>query len=244
MLEMTGGTRGAPAAPTNRMLPFQAIQAFDTTTAMTAATTAAVVADEPATVPARPHDTLFPGHGRISTSLATGVPFLAMGELSVGISDRFALGAIGGATPNVPGFGIRPRAVLLEVGSWRGVVAAPVLYYPFTSSRSGSAWFLTRPSLVVEHQLASGARIGGGAGIVAAASLDRLAGRERPAGYEGGLDSAIWNTFNASVSVPLAESTSFFAEGALVMNGVRVAGKDWVGGPPFTLSVGVATNLF
>src|SRR5207244_10386209 len=105
----------------------------------------AVVADLPASevTPARPHDALFPGHGRVQTSLATGVPFLAMGEISVGIGDRFALGALGGATPNVPGFGIRPRAVVLEIGSWRGVLATPVLYYPFTSARRASAGFLT-----------------------------------------------------------------------------------------------------
>lgn len=225
------------------MFPFHCIQPFDTT----AATTAAVVAsDRPAEAPvsSRRHDPLFPGHGGISTSLATGVPFLAMGELSVGIGDRFALGAIGGATPNVPGFGIRPRAVVLEIGSWRGVLATPVLYYPFTSARSGSAWFLTRPSLVVEHRFESGVRVGAGAGIVAAASLDRLTGRDRAPGYTGGMDSAVWNTFNASISLPVGESTSVFADGALVMNGLRIAGDDWVGGPPFTVSLGVATNLF
>ena len=236
------GMAGALGRATHRMLPFQAVQPFDTT----AATTAVVVAEDrpAATPPARAHDHLFPGHGRISTSLATGVPFLAMGELSVGMSDRFALGAIGGATPNVPGFGIRPRAVVVEVGSWRGVVAAPVLYYPFTSNRSGSAWFLTRPSVVVEHQFANGVRVGGGAGIVAAASLDRIVGRERPAGYTGGMDSAVWNTFNATVAVPIGASTSLFADAALIMKGVRVAGDDWVGGPPFIVSLGVATNLF
>lgn len=238
------------AAATILMLPFQAIQPFDTTTATTVALTDPSTdrpsADRAATapLPRRHHDALFPGHGRVSTGLATGVPFLAMGELSVGIGDRFALGAIGGATPNVPGFGIRPRAVVIEIGSWRSVVAAPVLYYPFTSSRSGSAWFLTRPSVIVEHQFANGVRVGGGAGIVAAASLDRLTGRDRPAGYSGGMDSAIWNTFNANVSVPVSASTSFFADAALVMNGIRVASDDWVGGPPFIVSLGVTTNLF
>lgn len=231
------------------MFPFHAIAPFDSVPATTVEVVEAAEVGAPdrpnaAPPPVRRADPLFPGHGRISTSLATGVPFLAMGELSVGIGDRFALGAIGGATPNVPGFGIRPRAVVLEIGSWRGVLATPVLYYPFTSARSGSAWFLTRPSLVVEHRFENGVRVGAGAGIVAAASLDRLTGRDRAPGYTGGMDSAVWNTFNANVSLPVGESTSVFADGALVMNGLRLAGDDWVGGPPFTISLGVATNLF
>ena len=124
------------------------------------------------------------------------------------------------------------------------MLAAPVLYYPFTDARGGAPWFLTRPSLVAEHAFENGVRVGGGVGVVAAASIDRLTGANRPAGYAGGLESGFWNTLNASVSVPLGQRASVFAEGALVMSGIRIAGDDWVGGPPFTLAIGIATSLF
>src|SRR5688572_5933359 len=71
----------------------------------------------------RVHDPSFPGGGHLSTSLATGVPFPALGEVALGIGDRFAVGVIGGATPKVPGFGIRPRLALFDTGRVRGIVA-------------------------------------------------------------------------------------------------------------------------
>lgn len=190
------------------------------------------------------HQTLcIPGGGRVSTSVATGVPFLAMGELAVGVGERFAIGALGGATPNVPGFGVRPRAALIDTGALRLVISVPSLYYPFTNDASGSPWVLTRPSAVLEGRFASGLRIGGGLGVVAAASTDRLRGVRR-GGYGGAFDAGVWNTVHLTVSGPVSSRAALFAEGALVLSGLRLAGDDWVGGPPVIASVGVTTDLF
>ena len=145
------------------MLPIHLTHHLDATGART-------VAAEPAEAPPRRDNPLFPGRGRVETSVATGVPFLAMAEVAIGVTNRFTVGAIGGATPNVPGFGVRPRVSVLEIGAWRAVLAAPVLYYPFTDARGGAPWFLTRPSLVAEHAFENGVRVGGGVGVVAAAS--------------------------------------------------------------------------
>jgi hypothetical protein len=241
-----------PAFPTSRrgmsraegwamlFLPF-----FDVGAADAAPVTSEVVrADAPSSARPRPHDPTFPGGGHLSTSLATGVPFPALGEVALGIGDRFAIGVIGGATPKVPGFGIRPRLALFDTGRVRGIVAAPSLYYPFTNDSGGNPWVLTRPSFVVEHQWSSGVRLGGGMGFVAAASTTYFSDDKKVAGYgEQGFDSGVWNTVNVTFSAPVSPTASVFAEGALVMRGIRLAGDEWVGGVPFTVALGVATNV-
>lgn len=202
-------------------------------------------AEAEAPAAARVHDPAFPGGGHVSTSLATGVPFPALGEVALGIGDRFAIGVIGGATPKVPGFGIRPRLALFDTGRVRGIVAAPSLYYPFTDDAGGNPWVLTRPSFVVEHRWRSGVRLGGGMGFVAAASTAYFAGDKKAPGYgEQGFESGLWNTVNVTFSAPVSRTASVFAEGALVMRGIRLAGDEWVGGVPFTVALGVATDVF
>jgi hypothetical protein len=61
---------------------------------------------------------LFPGDGRIGATLATGAPFAAIGEISIGAGDRFAAGALVGAGPFSGGIvtGVRPRVDALHLG--------------------------------------------------------------------------------------------------------------------------------
>jgi hypothetical protein len=106
--------------------------------------------------PADRADYLFPRHGDFSAMGATGVPLLGIGELSYGVTDRFAVGAMGAATPDVGSirgtmaFGVRPRGVLYESGTWRAVLVVPVLYYPEVAGFGGrEPWFLTRPTIAV-----------------------------------------------------------------------------------------------
>ncbi len=192
----------------------------------------------------RLHDALFPGGGHVSMSVASGLPFVAIGEIAIGIGDTFAIGALGGATPDVPGFGIRPRVSLFDTGVVRGVVVAPSLYYPSTAE-GGSPWLLTRPAFVVEHQWKRGTRLGGGIGMVAASSFAELAGHKRRSTYTTKeLEAGVWETVNATFATPLGERTSFFVETALVFHGARLAGEEWVGVLPFMLAWGVTSDLF
>lgn len=198
----------------------------------------------PAARPPRVHDPVFPGGGHLGTSLTTGVPFPALGEIALGIGDHFAIGVMGGASPKVPAFGVRPRVKLFDTGHVRGIVSVPSLYYPFTDDAGGDPWVLTRPSFVVEHTWRSGLRVGGGLGFVAAASTTYFNGDRKGPGYgDEGFQSGLWNTVNATFSAPIGTSASFFVEGALVMRGLRLAGDEWVGGVPFTVALGVATNV-
>lgn len=203
---------------------------------------AEVRAAESPSTPAHPrprlHDALFPGGGRVNLSLASGLPFVAVSEIAVGVGDRFAFGALGGATPEVPGFGVRPRLAVFDSGRFRGVLAVPALYYPFTTD-GGSPWVLARPTFVLEHAWDSGVRLGGGMAAIAATSTDH-----RKPGYGShNIKDGIWNTVNVTFAMPVAEKTSLFAEGALVMSGVRIA-EEWAGVVPFTFAAGVATRLF
>lgn len=196
----------------------------------------AETAPPPAEARPKRHDPFFPGGGHANLSLSSGLPFLAMGEVAFGLGDRFAIGAVGAATQGPAGFGVNPRVALFDTGRFRGVVMAPSLYYPF-APEGGSPWVLTRPRFVLEHAWAFGLRVGGGLGAVATTSTDR-----RPAGYgEKNVATGIWNSFDATVAMPLGERTSLFAEGTLVMNGLRVADDSVV---PYAFAAGVATKLF
>lgn len=92
------------------------------------ATSRARAEDTPPSEPARA-DYLFPGHGNLGASVATGAPFAAIGELSVGLGDRFAAGAIVGAGPFKGGVvaGLRPRGDIIHVGPLRLGAEMPVL---------------------------------------------------------------------------------------------------------------------
>lgn len=195
------------------------------------------VAEAPAT---RHADPLF-GDGA-SFSLATGVPFLGMGEAAWGFGDRFTLGVLLGATPNVLGVGARPRAVIIQGASDRLQVVVPMLYYPQTSD--GSPWVLARPMLELSHATESGIRFGFGVGIIAATAVGADAGSRPYSGSStGAAGIAWWTTFGAHFAIPLGEDWSLFTEATLVTKGLRLAGTDWVGGPPFTVSAGISVHL-
>ena len=186
------------------------------------------------------HDPLF-GDGA-SVSLTTGVPFIGMGEVAWGFGDRFTLGALIGLTPNVLGVGARPRVVVVQSSSGRDrlQVVMPILYYPQTSD--GSPWMLTRPMVGWSHGWDSGVRFGVGVGIIAATSVGKEA--HTYAGTNVASSGvAWWNTVGVDCTVPVGRDVSLFGEATLVMKGARLAGPDWVGGPPFTLSLGVSFGL-
>jgi hypothetical protein len=191
-------------------------------------------------------DYLFPHAGDVSASFATGVPLLAIGELSYAFTDRFALGAVAAATPNVAGVrgtvavGVRPRGVVFATGRWRAAIPVPVLYYPKVDGFGGDRepWMLTRPSLIVEHRFGSGARVSGGVGLIAAACTDSIL----TLGKEHTMMGGVWDTVSAGGAVPLSARTSLFAEASLVMRGV-VPAADWIGVSPVVGFVGVSTEL-
>ena len=136
---------------------------------------------EPPAASAAVYDPLF-GQGG-SVTLATGVPFLAIGEAAWGFGDRFTIGALAGVTPNVLGVGLRPRVLVLEGKSDRLQLVAPVLYYPETSD--GAPWLLTRPMVEWSRAIGGGVRVGLGAGFVAATAVGANAATRPYSGATG-----------------------------------------------------------
>ncbi len=215
----------------------------------------AQAAEAPAAGPP-PVDYLFPKAFRGSASIATGVPFILMSELALGLHDRVAIGALGGIAlsgdgpPSNTGFGVRPRVEVLRLGDFRAAIVAPVLYYP----KAHSSWFLARPEAIVERRFRSGAAVGVGLGLVAVASRDSLTGAADPSrpfmpyggtpGTRGGdASNGVWNTVSIDGAIPLTARTFVQGQAALVLRGVKLPGDEWVGGVPFTLTLGVTTAL-
>jgi hypothetical protein len=191
-------------------------------------------------------DYLFPRAGGFTATGATGMPFLVLGELTLGIGDGFAIGAVAAATPNIGridgtmAFGLRPRGVLFMSGDWRSYVTVPVFYYPDVAGFGGNMepWMLVRPTVSLERRLAGGARVNVGFGALAAACTESLftLGKERT--MMGGL----WDTATVGGALPLSGRTQLFGEGSLILSGL-VPARGWIGGAPVVAVAGVTTTL-
>lgn len=105
-------------------------------------------------------DPWLPGSWKFNASVATGVPFLVMSEVALGVTDHAAIGLLGGTTPIVSGFGVRPRVALPILSGLRFLASAPVVYYP--PHADGPAWWLARPAMMLDWQTASALSLAGG----------------------------------------------------------------------------------
>jgi len=180
-------------------------------------------------------------------TVATGIPYVGIVEYAYGISDRFSAGAIIGITPKIPGYGVRLRGTIHERGDrFRVYVRAPVLYYPRTKDLGGEPWVLTWPVVSAEWKIESGTRLSVGGGFVAAACVNSLLGleeeEEETEGGEGFM-GGFWNTLHAGVAFPIRPRLMFQGELSAVLSGAKVAGGDWVGGPPVILVLGLSYGL-
>jgi hypothetical protein len=203
----------------------------------------AATADASTRAPA--HDYLMPRAGDFSATFASGVPFLGLGEIAYGPTDRFAIGALAGATPDLPkvsgtaAIGLRPRGIVWKSGAWRSTLTAPVLYYPeLQGFGAREPWVLARPTIGLEREIGSGARVNVTVGAIAAACTESIV----TLGKEHTMEGGVWNTAGVGGALPLTANTSVFAEGSLVMRGV-VPAPDWIGGSPVVAFAGVTTRL-
>lgn len=192
-------------------------------------------------------DPWLPGSGKFSASVATGVPFLVMSEVALGVTEHSAIGVLGGTTPIVSGFGVRPRVALPLTSTLRILASAPFIYYP--PHADGPAWWLARPSMELDWHATRGFSAAAGAGVVGVATEPALFGGNEGAAasaYGRGLQnqrSALWWTLNALVSAEVSTKTWLFADLTAVFDHGRLAGNDWIGGPPFIAFLGLGTRL-
>lgn|GEM_PF-3170230 len=192
-------------------------------------------------------DPWLPGSWKFNASVATGVPFLVMSEVALGVTDHAAIGVLGGTTPIVAGFGVRPRAAVPFTSSLRLLASAPLIYYP--PHADGPAWWLARPSMELEWHTPSPFSIAGGAGVVGVATESALFGGSDVAAtsaYGRELQnrrSSLWWTLNALVTGEISSKTWLFADLTAVFEHGRLAGRDWIGGPPLIAFLGLGTRL-
>jgi hypothetical protein len=212
-------------------------------------TSSTVGAAEAAEAEAPRADYLFPGGGNVGASIATGAPFAAIGEISVGVGDRFAAGALVGAGPFSGGVvaGVRPRVDALHLGPMRLVLEAPVLWYPGLNGADN--WMLAKPQARFEGT-AGAFRAHASIGVLGAKMIggERDGRPIRPYGGTGaGLPSGVqegmfWNTFGAGAALALSARTALFLDASVLMNGLSVAGPEWFR-VPFAVALGVSTVL-
>ncbi len=180
------------------------------------------------------------GRGRIT--LATGIPYVAIGEYAYGVSDRVTVGVLAGVLGKltVKGYGIRARAVVHEPhDGFRIYFCTPVLFYPSTKGLlGGDPWWLARPNINFEWITERGFRYKVGGGLIAAASHHSLFGNPSEAKFV----PDIWNSVHGGISFPIGTDVTFQVEASLIMNGFRVA-DDWVGGLPVLLVMGTSWSL-
>jgi hypothetical protein len=187
-------------------------------------------------------DVLFPQPGSVSATVATGIPYVAIGEVSYGVTERFAVGVMGGVTPITYGIGLRARGIVAEGTAGRLAVVVPVLYYPATGSLGHEPWVLTLPQLLAERSFDNGALLHIGVGAAAAMCTEAIAGvltgRHHEDGEEGFM-GGFWNTATVGGALPLGFQTTAFLDATLIMKGFRMAGSDWIGGPPVVITLGL-----
>jgi hypothetical protein len=194
---------------------------------------------------ARPpvNDSLMAPAGGWNLVVASGIPYLAIGEIAYGVTRGFTVGATLGVTPDSPGIGLRVRGVLAEGGANRLVVTSPILYYPASQASHGEPWVLVMPTFLAEHRFQDGKTVHVGIGAAATSCTETLG-----ALFSGGhIDTHtfmgdLWATATLGGAMPLSDSSSLFMDLSLVSQGI-VLGRDWVGHPPVIVTVGFKHTL-
>jgi hypothetical protein len=204
-------------------------------------------ADQPRAEPEAVPDPLLPGEGRVALTLAGGVPFAVVGEIGVGLSDGFALGAIAGAadTMDEAAVGGRMRIGVFTREHFDIALSLPVLYYPPSDKRLGEDWLLTNPSLLLRGRPGAGIGIYGGVGAVATSCVDSLVGAfGGESHHDAGVPAkpmvdGVWNTYHAGGTVHVTAGFSAFLDTMLIARGIVPAESyaDRVG-PPFLAIAG------
>jgi len=168
------------------------------------------------------HGYLFPTPGEVTMTTAIGVPYLAVSEISVGITDGFSTGVLFAVADEI-GVGIRPRLALFTAGPAQLAMAVPIVYYPPMSKRNGEDWVYTDPQLRLEIALPRGAHLYGGAGIVFAACSGTvgalLHGRKPSEDEKHPMVDGVWTTVHFGGAMPVTPSLQVIFDGGMVLGG-------------------------
>jgi hypothetical protein len=193
-----------------------------------------------------PNDPLFNPAGHLSGTFSTGIPYLAIGEIAYGFTDRFTLGAVGGITPDSPGAGLRLRAVLFQRRADRVLLSSLFLYYPASKASSDEPWVLAWPTVLYEHRFGGGASLHAGVGVVGATCTGVIGsllaygnfGHDRDDGDKGGFMGDVWLGGTIGGAVAVARATSLFSDVSVMSQGLAFD-RHWLGTLPVVVTFGV-----
>ncbi len=131
-------------------------------------------------------------------------------------------------------------------------LVVPTLYYPTGEGffGDGPPWFLAQPALRLERKVGDRGYAQVSAGLIGALGFPTHAQNgETVVTYndrrvvEKGTPWGVWETLGAGGSIAVFDRTVVFADGMAIFNGVKLAGNEWIGGPPFAFTLGIARTL-
>jgi len=198
------------------------------------------------------NDPHFPAQGKfngtlLSTYSSVSPPPVLIGDVMYGISKRFSLGVVGGTTGSLGLYGLKLNASLVEVKNFRFLFRFMSVYYP---ERNGTflfdkddeyvmPWMLTMAMFDAEWHLKKGIRWSIGMGLMETHCIedmkmwfgiehDHLV-HEGNDGHVGEVDSGslidVFNTIQASVSIPLSRRFTLRPEVIAVFRGTDLIEK-------------------
>ena len=62
-------------------------------------------------------------------------------------------------------------------------------------------------------------------------------------GKDMGFKGGIWNTLHAGIAAPISKKVMFQGEFSAVMSGFKLAGENYVGGPPVIAVLGLSYSF-
>lgn len=198
------------------------------------------------------NDPHFPAKGRFNGTLLTtyssvSPPPVLIGDVMFGVTNRFSVGMVGGTTGSLGLYGLKVNAALLEQKNFKVLFRFMSVYYP---ERDGMflfdqddeyvmPWMLSMAVMDAEWRLPNGLRWSLGMGLKETHCINDMKmwfGMEHDHslhaeedGHVGAVDSGalidVFNTVQASVSIPLSKRATLRPEVIAVFRGTELIDK-------------------
>lgn len=188
---------------------------------------------------ARSPDPQFPSPGRPGLLVATGAPYVAVAEVSLGVARNFAVGVITGIAPRDRAIGVRPRAAIDLVDGLRLIIELPFFAYPRRQDATSEPWLFLRARAVIEARFPTRAAVRVGASVMYADCTEMFfrRGVMNDSDFRGG----VFHSIEVGATIPIARRAEFFVEAGTVHQRFRLVERGaWFGELPFLLVLGVA----
>lgn len=194
------------------------------------------------------NDPHFPGKGKLNGTLLTtyssvSPPPVLIGDVLYGITNRLAVGVVGGTTGSLGLYGLKINATLYQRNSFRTLFRFMSVYYPerngtFLFDRDDEyvmPWMLSMAVMDAEWRFTNGLRISVGAGLMETHCINDMKmwfgvkhdhSLHAEDGHVGEVESGklmdVFNTVQGSVSIPLSRRWTLRPEVIMVFKGTKL----------------------